>query len=127
MIGLFIQKEKQQVLEKKIKDLQANASRPTINKTTNDSGSVPSSSNRLPLPNPTSKGPIVSSSSSTTTTKQNVSSNNPINRPTTNDERNQLENDIVTSVQNPLSDERMQQLSDMLDKLTNTISQSEKI
>jgi predicted S18 family serine protease len=68
-------------VRKRIRDLQANVNRSTIN------------TNRL------------------STTKPN--------RLTTNDQ-------TEINDQNPLTDQRMQQLSDMLDKLTNAISQCEK-
>jgi hypothetical protein len=43
------------------------------------------------------------------------SSTNAINRPIINDERNQLENEeTITSAQNPLNDERMQQCKSLL-------------
>jgi hypothetical protein len=46
-----------------------------------------------------------------------VSLNNLITRPTTNDERNELENEeIIRSTQNALSDERMQQCNFILQK-----------
>jgi hypothetical protein len=47
----------------------------------------------------------------------NSSTANSTNRPIVNDERNQLENEeITTSTQNPLSDERMQQCKSFLRK-----------
>ncbi|CAF0757078.1 unnamed protein product [Adineta steineri] len=91
----FYTKREAQIVRKKIEEHQVNATRSTINKTTND---IPS-----------------------------VSLINTLNRSGINEERNQLDHEeITTFTQNPLSDERMQQLSDMLNKLNNAISQSEK-
>ncbi|CAF1123810.1 unnamed protein product [Adineta steineri] len=128
----FYPKGEASMVRKKIKEQQANAARPTINKTTNDIPSVSSNANRLSLPiqNSSSKGQISNATSTTTTTvKANSSLISTLNRSGINEERNQLDNEettTTTSTQNPLSDERMQQLSDMLDKLNNAISQTEK-
>ncbi|CAF0729612.1 unnamed protein product [Adineta steineri] len=106
----FYTKREAQIVRKKIEEHQVNA--------TNDIPSVSSTANRLsvPIQNSSSKDQI---STTTTAVEANSSLINTLNRSGINEE-------IITSAQNPLSDERMQQLSDMLNKLNNAISQSEK-
>ncbi|CAF1552441.1 unnamed protein product [Rotaria sp. Silwood1] len=124
----FYPKGEASIVRKKIKELQANATRPTIPKSTNDNPNVSSVSSRSSVTNANvnSKYPIVNNVDPTKS-KLNPSLINANNRSTTNDERTQNEpEDLITSTQNPLTDERIQQLSDMLDKISNALSQSDK-
>ncbi|CAF1683319.1 unnamed protein product, partial [Adineta ricciae] len=97
----FYPKGEANIVRKKIKEAQMNSARSTLTKTNNE---VPSSSNSKPL---------ISNSISSIKSKSTV-----------NNEKTSVESDDV--IQNPLSDEKMQQLSDMLDKLTNALSDNEK-
>ncbi|CAF0757529.1 unnamed protein product [Adineta steineri] len=107
----FYTKREAQIVRKKIEEHQVNA--------VNDIPSVSSTANRLSLPTQNSSSKDQISTTTTTTVEANSSFINTLNRSGINEE-------IRTSTQNPLSDERMQQLSDMLDKLNNAICQSEK-
>ncbi|CAF4038519.1 unnamed protein product [Rotaria sordida] len=122
----FYPKGEASIVKKKIKELQANATRSTINKTTNDVPILSSVSDRSNIKNTSSNIGIVNSLCSTKS-KLNSSLSNQTNRSTTNDERNQFEyEDSITSTQYTFNDQRIQQLSDMLDKISNALSQSDK-
>ncbi|CAF4115114.1 unnamed protein product [Rotaria sordida] len=105
----FYPKGEASIVKKKIKELQANATRSTINKTTNDIPIVSSVSDRSNIKNTSSNIGIVNSLCSTKS-KLNSSLSNQTNRSTTNDERNQFEyEDSITSTQYTFNDQRIQQ------------------
>ncbi|CAF1943982.1 unnamed protein product [Rotaria magnacalcarata] len=130
----FYPKAEASFVQKKIKEYQNNPARSAINKTTNDnSSSLPSSiSNRPSLTNTNTNSAnkiSTTTSSSGTKTKLN-SSTNRLTTTTINDKQSSIENEEILTTKaaadNPLCDERIQQLSDMLDKISSALSHSDK-
>ncbi|CAF3589784.1 unnamed protein product [Rotaria socialis] len=130
----FYPKAEASFVQKKIKEHQNNPARSTINKTTTDnSSSLPSSiSNRPSLTNTNTNSTnkiSTTTSSSGTKAKLNLSTNR-LTTTTITDKQSSIENEETlttkAAVDSSLCDERIQQLSDMLDKISSALSHSDK-